>query len=72
MLAHTYLESIGFETVYSLYVILGIWLSAYLASVVFPEKKAETEKVYPIVRGKDRLSSYEPNSKSLFKTTYQS
>ena len=39
MLAHTYLESIGFETVYSLYVILGILAVSILASVVFPEKK---------------------------------
>ena len=39
MLAHTYLESIGFETVYSLYIILGILTVSILASVVFPEKK---------------------------------
>lgn len=39
MLAHTYLESIGFETVYSLYVILGILAVSILASVIFPEKK---------------------------------
>lgn len=45
MLAHTYLESIGFETVYSLYVILGILAVSILASVIFPEKKEENEKV---------------------------
>ena len=39
MLAHVYLESIGFETVYSLYVILGILAISILASVIFPEKK---------------------------------
>jgi tellurite resistance protein TerC len=44
MLAHTWLESVGFETVYSLYVILGILAISILASVVFPEKKSEKEK----------------------------
>lgn len=39
MLAHSYLESIGFETVYSLYVILGILAVSILASIIFPEKK---------------------------------
>ena len=39
MLAHVYLESIGFETVYSLYVILGILAISIFASVIFPEKK---------------------------------
>lgn len=43
MLAHDYLKEIGFETVYSLYVILGILLISILASVVIPEKK-EAEK----------------------------
>ena len=44
MLAHTYLTSIGFETVYSLYVILGILAVSILASLVFPEKKDEGAK----------------------------
>jgi tellurite resistance protein TerC len=43
MLAHSYLESIGFKTVYSLYVILGILTISILASVVFPEKKTSIE-----------------------------
>lgn len=42
MLAHVYLEELGFKTVYSLYVILGILAVSVLASVIFPEKK-ETE-----------------------------
>ncbi|QRR03381.1 TerC/Alx family metal homeostasis membrane protein [Dyadobacter sandarakinus] len=44
MLAHVYLESVGFQTVYSLYVILGILAISILASVVFPEKKKEPAK----------------------------
>jgi tellurite resistance protein TerC len=39
MLAHSYLERIGFETVYSLYVILTILGVSIVASLVFPEKK---------------------------------
>jgi len=39
MLFHKQLEAVGFETVYSLYVILGILAVSILASVVFPEKK---------------------------------
>ncbi|MCF0061313.1 TerC/Alx family metal homeostasis membrane protein [Dyadobacter chenwenxiniae] len=42
MLFHTQLEVAGFETVYSLYVILGILAVSILASVVFPEKKETT------------------------------
>ncbi|WAC11903.1 TerC/Alx family metal homeostasis membrane protein [Dyadobacter pollutisoli] len=45
MLAHTWLESVGFETVYSLYVIIGILAVSILASVVFPEKKMADEEV---------------------------
>ncbi len=43
MLAHHYLESIGFKTVYSLYIILGILAVSILASVVIPEKKEEAK-----------------------------
>ena len=39
MLAHSYLDEIGFKTVYSLYVILGILAVSVLASVLIPEKK---------------------------------
>ncbi len=39
MLAHSYLADIGFRTVYSLYVILGILAVSIIASVLFPEKK---------------------------------
>lgn len=41
MLAHHYLESIGFKTTYSLYVIVGILAVSILASVIFPEKKED-------------------------------
>lgn len=41
MLAHNYLDDIGFKTVYSLYVILGILVISVLASVLIPEKKEE-------------------------------
>jgi tellurite resistance protein TerC len=45
MLAHVQLEAIGFETIYSLYVILGILVISILASVIFPEKKEIKEIV---------------------------
>ena len=45
MLFHTQLEAIGFETVYSLYVILGILAISILASVIIPEKKKELTRV---------------------------
>ncbi|WP_247236335.1 TerC family protein [Telluribacter sp. SYSU D00476] len=41
MLAHHYLEEIGFKTAYSLYVILGILAVSILASVIFPKKNEE-------------------------------
>lgn len=40
MLAHHYLEGLGFQTTYSLYVILGILTISILASLIFPQKKA--------------------------------
>ena len=43
MLAHKPLEAMGFETVYSLYIILGILAISILASVIFPEKKEVKE-----------------------------
>ncbi|MNY52633.1 Inner membrane protein alx [compost metagenome] len=45
MLAHHQLEAMGFQTVYSLYVILGILAVSILASVVIPEKKVVEEEV---------------------------
>lgn len=45
MLAHKPLEAMGFETVYSLYIILGILVVSILASVIFPEKKEEVEEM---------------------------
>ena len=45
MLAHKPLEEMGFETVYSLYVILGILAVSILASVIFPEKKEEVKEI---------------------------
>ncbi|WP_159474392.1 TerC/Alx family metal homeostasis membrane protein [Dyadobacter sp. 3J3] len=43
MLAHVPLEEMGFKTVYSLYVILGILAVSILASVIFPEKEEVKE-----------------------------
>jgi len=40
MLAHTYLEKIGFKTEYSLYIIIGILAISIIASMLFPQKKA--------------------------------
>jgi len=45
MLAHKPLEAMGFETVYSLYIILGILAVSILASVVFPEKKENVDEL---------------------------
>ncbi|GLU54933.1 TerC/Alx family metal homeostasis membrane protein [Dyadobacter frigoris] len=45
MLAHVPLEEMGFKTVYSLYVILGILAVSILASVIFPEKEEVKEIV---------------------------
>jgi tellurite resistance protein TerC len=45
MLAHHYLESIGFKTVYSLYVIIGILAVSILASMIVPEKKEVEDEV---------------------------
>lgn len=39
MLAHKYLHEIGFKTVYSLYVILGILAISVIASLLFPKKE---------------------------------
>ena len=43
MLAHHQLDAMGFKTVYSLYIILGIIAVSILASLVFPEKKELAE-----------------------------
>lgn len=45
MLLHSWLESIGFETIYSLYVIIAILAVAVLASWLIPEKKENPEKL---------------------------
>ncbi|GAB2778987.1 TerC family protein [Rhabdobacter roseus] len=50
MLAHSYLEDVGFKTVYSLYVILGILAVSILASLIFPEKNKEVE---PLITNKE-------------------
>jgi tellurite resistance protein TerC len=39
MLAHDWLKSIGFETAYSLYIILSILAISIIASLVFPKKQ---------------------------------
>jgi len=43
MLVHDYLSEVGFTTVYSLYVILGILLISILASLLFPPKTVAEE-----------------------------
>lgn len=40
MLAHTYLKQIGFQTQYSLYIIVGILLISVVSSLLFPQKRA--------------------------------
>lgn len=47
MLAHTYLERFGFQTVWSLYIILTILAVSIVASLISPEKKqlAESSKL---------------------------
>lgn len=40
LLFHTWLEKVGYENIYSLYIIAGTLLLSILASVIFPEKKA--------------------------------
>ena len=47
MLAHSFLKQIGFQTQYSLYIILGILLISVLASLVFPAKKKEDPEPSP-------------------------
>ncbi len=42
MLAHHYLQEIGFKTQYSLYVIVGILAVSVIASLLFPKKPQET------------------------------
>jgi tellurite resistance protein TerC len=39
MLAHSYLKEIGFQTHYSLYIIMGILLISVVSSLLFPQKK---------------------------------
>jgi tellurite resistance protein TerC len=43
MLAHSYLKAIGFQTQYSLYIIIGILLISVVSSLIFPQKKAVEE-----------------------------
>ncbi|MFD1142045.1 TerC/Alx family metal homeostasis membrane protein [Larkinella insperata] len=45
MIFHSWLESVGFETVYSLYVILTILGVSIVASWLIPEKKKEREEI---------------------------
>jgi len=58
MLAHHYLESIGFKTVYSLYIIVAILAISVIASLVFPQKKA------PVVAAKPEPESPEVRGES--------
>lgn len=45
MIAHSWLKSIGFETVYSLYIILFILTTSIIASLLFPPAKAEENNI---------------------------
>lgn len=48
MLADHYLEKLGFQPVYSLYIIIAILAVSILASWLIPEKKEEKEKGVPV------------------------
>jgi tellurite resistance protein TerC len=41
MLGHTWLKSIGFETIHSLFIIVGILFLSIVASLIFPKKQKE-------------------------------
>jgi tellurite resistance protein TerC len=43
MLAHSYLKEIGFQTQYSLYIIIGILLISVVSSLIFPQKRQAEE-----------------------------
>lgn len=43
LLFHSWLDKIGFETRFSLYIILGVFVLSIAASLVFPPKKETTE-----------------------------
>ncbi len=47
MLAHHYLEAIGFKTQYSLFIILGILTISVVASLIFPHKKEKAPTSTP-------------------------
>lgn len=45
MIAHHWLENMGFKTEYSLYVIIGILSISVIASLIFPQEKEEKESL---------------------------
>jgi len=42
LLFHSYLDKIGYENVYSLYIIAGTLVISILASIIFPQRKKLT------------------------------
>jgi tellurite resistance protein TerC len=52
MIAHSWLKSIGFETVYSLYIILFILAVSVITSLVFPPTKTKSESSEEIEKTK--------------------
>jgi tellurite resistance protein TerC len=48
MLAHHYLEEIGFKTVHSLLIIVGILGISIIASLLFPGRKQIERKLHPL------------------------
>jgi tellurite resistance protein TerC len=60
MLAHHYLVSVGFETQYSLYIIIGILAISIIASLLFPKRGADVDAT-----STDPVKSGHANSASL-------
>ncbi len=60
MIAHSWLKSIGFETVYSLYIILFILAVSIIASLMFPPAKKENEESGEEVKKKIAPTKIEP------------
>jgi tellurite resistance protein TerC len=63
MLAHSYLKEIGFQTQYSLYIIVGILLISVVSSLLFPQKK-KVEESQAGIKHSGRESSDPVNFKS--------
>jgi tellurite resistance protein TerC len=62
MIGHSWLKSIGFETVYSLYIILFILSVSIIASLVFPPNKTESNEETESVAGIMKKAKKEPEA----------